>query len=81
MLFSTSDEMSDFTGIVYDLFLVGFALDWLVSVLNGPIRGIGKQGMASKNNFVAYYLLDLPLSYYLTFYYGSHISLEESTYG
>lgn len=58
-----------------------FAGDWLVSTLNGPIKGIGRQGIASINNFVAYYIIDLPVAYYLAFHYGAHISNEDKTFG
>ena len=70
MIFSTSDDIYHFTHINYNLFLLMFSLDWLVTMLNGPIRGIGKQGLASFNSLIAYYILELPVSYYLTFYYG-----------
>ena len=52
-----------------------------MTLLGGGIRALGKQGLASISSFVSYDLICLPLAYYLTFYYGTHISTESKTLG
>jgi len=51
-----------------------------VTVLNGAIRAIGKQGIASVNNFIVFYVIYIPLAYYLSLHFNKHKSYETETY-
>ena len=47
-------------------------VDSWVTVLFGVIRAIGKQGVFVLLNFICYYIIVLPGSYFLSFKFGSH---------
>jgi len=55
------------------------AMDYTQTSLVGVVRGLGQQGLASINYFITYYLIDLPLSYYLALHHGQHVSYELPT--
>ena len=69
MIFSKSPEIIKFTDYIYESFLLFFSLDYWITVNIGAIRGIGKQGLASINNLISYYIIELPLAFYLAFYF------------
>ena len=62
----------------YDFVVTVIAMDFTQNSLCGVVRGLGQQGIALINYFITYYVIDLPLSYYMAFFFGDHISYESS---
>jgi len=52
-------------GIIFLCF--EFIFDLVQGFLHGPVRGLGLQAQASYINFFCFYMLALPLAYYLAF--------------
>ena len=70
-LFET-DGLNERLNSNWDLICLSLAMDIINITLGGAIRGIGQQAYASVNYFIAYFIIDLPLSFYLAFYAGKH---------
>ena len=67
-----TEGISDRLDNDWNIVVLSLAIDIGNITLGGAIRGIGQQGFASINYFIAYFIIDLPLSFYLCFNYGSH---------
>lgn len=59
-------------------FMVAMLLDFWQIVIGGAIRALGKQGVFALINFISYYMIALPLSFYLPFKVGSHQQMPDS---
>ena len=55
-----------------NLFVITMLIDFWQVVIGGAIRALGKQGIFALINFMSYYMIALPLSFYLPFHVGSH---------
>lgn len=55
-------------------FMIAQLLDFWQCSLSGVIRGLGRQTLLSSVAFTSYYIIMVPLSFYLTFNAGSHSS-------
>ena len=81
-------SLKAFENEIFSLFETGHILDrllkdWNVVLISlilyagvisfgGAIRGIGQQGLASINYFIAYFCIGIPFSAYLVFCVGTH---------
>lgn len=80
-LFTKSDNLREMRPkIFWSVFLV-LIFDYWVSVFSGIIRAIGKQGIFCILNFIAYYVIIVPVSFLLAFKVGSHIPPAASLSG
>ena len=60
--------------------IAAFLGGWVLTLINAATKGIGKQSLAGKNNILAYYIIDIPLGIYFTFYCSKHFSREYDTH-
>ena len=62
---------------------VGFffmtCLDFWQVILSGTFRALEKVEMFSKFNFVSYFIIILPCTYFLAFHVGEHVTAEGKT--
>jgi len=56
----------------WELIILSLFIDILNICFGGAVRGIGQQGFSSINYFITYFVINLPLSFFLTFKFGSH---------
>jgi len=66
-LFTTDIEITQLHASVFPIVLASAIFDFWQAIFGGVVRALGKQGVASVINFIAYYLIVLPLSFILTF--------------
>ena len=79
-LFET-DGLSSRLNENWNLIILSLFIDIANICFGGAVRGIGQQGFSSINYFITYFVINLPLSIYLTFEVGSHMEDGESVQG
>ncbi|OBZ81287.1 putative transporter C11D3.06 [Choanephora cucurbitarum] len=66
-LFTSEPKVASLVAHVLPLCAVFQVTDGIASVGGGVIRGLGRQGVAAMINLIAYYVIALPIGFYLTF--------------
>ncbi|KAI8981408.1 mate-domain-containing protein [Pilobolus umbonatus] len=67
-LFSSDEDIISLVARILPLCSIFQVADGVASVGGGIIRGSGRQSVAAMINLVAYYVIALPIGFYLTFY-------------
>jgi MATE family multidrug resistance protein len=72
--FTADEQIKKIGHNLFPIFLLLSTVDFMQAVLSGVIRGLAAQRIFSLISFVSYYVIMVPLSYYLAFKVGSHFS-------
>jgi len=70
--FTRSDAIKDIQHNIYWIVFIVLVQDFWQNIFGGVFRGLGKQGLFNKINFISYYVLLLPLSILFVFYIGTN---------
>ena len=72
-MFTESEDLREMRPKIFWAVYLVLMFDFWVGVFSGAIRAIGKQGIFCFLNFITYYIIIIPVSYFLAFKFSSHL--------